>query len=323
MQLRLLIIVTAALCTALLPGCGERAERYVMVSGGQAGVYYPTAGATARLAQKADPNLRLDVQTSGGSVANARLLHNGDAHFALIQNDIAAYARAGDKMFVDDGTMPEIRGVAALYPEHIQIVARAAADIESISDLAGKRVAIGAIGSGTEANALQILEAHGLSEDDLGQVQRLKAGESRDYLQDGRIDAAFFTFGVGTAAIQELAMVSDITFVPVAGDGRAALIDAYPFYREAVIPAGAYQQAEAGDAAVPSADVPTVSVMATLVARDDVPAAAVENVLRGIFDHLDQFKQTHPRLRAVNRADAQGNLTIPAHAGATAFYETE
>ncbi|MFW6060029.1 MAG: TAXI family TRAP transporter solute-binding subunit [Phycisphaeraceae bacterium] len=314
----LLLLLTAAV---LLTACGggetgatEGGGRYVIVSGGQSGVYYPTAGAIARLARRAEPGLNLDVQTSGGSTANARLLHHGDAQFALMQNNIAAYARAGEAMFADGEPMTTIQGVAALYPEHIQIVARADAGIESIEDLAGRTVAIGDIGSGTEADARNIFEAHGMSVDDLGTVERLGGQEAADYVQDGHIDAAFYTFGVGTSSIQTLAEAADIVFVPVTGDGRDALMQRYPFYSEAVIPAGAYGEG------VPRADVPTVSVMATLVARADVPAAVVENVLRGIFANVEDFHRAHRRLREVNRADAQAKLSLPMHEGARAFY---
>jgi len=289
---------------------GQRGQRLVIVSGGQTGVYYPTAGAIAQLVRGQD--MQMEVQSSGGSVANARLLAAGNADFAIMQNDIAAYAREGRLMF--DEPITSIVGVAALYPEHVQVVARAGSGIATIGDLKGKRVAIGAIGSGTEANAKQVLEAYGLSEADLAKVERLKAGESRDYLQDDRVDAAFFTFGVGTASIAELASISDITLVPIDGAARETLLATYPFYRAAVIPAGAY-----GDD-TPD-DVPTVAVMATLVARAEVPAETVGGVLTAIFDNLDEFKAAHRRLAVVNRDDAEGNLTLPVHPGAKAFYE--
>ena len=317
------LVAALALAGGWLVGCGQddgQTRRHVIVSGGQGGVYYPTAGAIARLANQADPHLRLDVQTSGGSVSNARLLHSGDAQFALIQDDIAAYAREGTQMFAGAEPMPTIHGLAALYPEHIQVVARRGANIESVSDLAGRRVAIGDIGSGTEANAMQILEAYDLSTDDLGRAERLGASEARDYLQDGRVDAAFFTFAVGTAAIQDLAHQTEVTFVPVEGEGRERLMSAYPFYHEATIPRGAYRDSEDNDRATPQRDVPTVSVTATLVARGDVPDESVQGVLRGIFEHLDAFRATHHRLRDVNRTDAAANLTLPMHPAAEAFY---
>jgi TRAP transporter TAXI family solute receptor len=313
------VFAAIGLMTGLV-GCGgegdeastgsSRSDRFVIVSGGQTGVYYPTAGAIAKLAR--GEGMQLEVQSSGGSVANARLLDAGNADFAIMQNDIAAYARGGELMF--DKPIASLVGVAALYPEHVQVVARANAGIESISDLAGKRVAIGAIGSGTEANALQVLAAYGLSEEDLAKVERLKAGESRDYLQDGRVDAAFFTFGVGTASITELASISQIKLIPIEGPQRTTLLEQHPFYREAVIPAGSY-----GD--VTPSDIPTVAVMATLVARADVADETVAKLLAGVFDHLDDFKSAHQRLNVVNRKDAQANLTLPIHPGAKAFYD--
>lgn len=313
--LALMLVATVGLL-ALSAGCdqqggGDAAQRYVMVSGGQSGVYFPTAGAIARLASKADPAVQIDVQTSGGSVENARLIGGGDAQFAIMQNDIAAYALEGKLMF-DGKAIDGLVGVAALYPEHIQIVAHADAGIAGVADLKGKKVAIGAIGSGTEANAKQILEAYGMTVDDLGQVQRLNASESRDYLQDQRVDAAFFTFGVGTAAIKELAMVAKVSFVPVDGEGRDKLMAAYPFYRKAEIPADAYEGMTAA--------VPTVSVMATLVTRKDVPDTAVTAVLKGVFDHVDEFRKTHARLAQVNRERGKASLTLPAHPAVAAFF---
>ena len=324
MRIRHVLVVAVpalfvAVSTLALGGCGDSGDSYTLVSGGQTGVYYPTAMAVSRLLKNIDPSLELTVQTSGGSVANARKLAQGDAEFAILQNDIAAYAREGKLMF-DGSPMPDILGVAALYPEHIQIVAMAESGIRRVTDLKGKRVAIGAIGSGTEANARQILDAYGLSEDDLGRVERLKAGESCDYLKDKRVDAAFFTFGVGTASIQELAVRHEIVFVPIDGEARKQLMAKMPFYRQAVIPAEAYRAAAAGNAAVPPADVPTVTVMATLATRKGVPNEVVEKVLRGIFENLDEFHKTHPRLRGVNKSDSRSNLTIPAHPGAEAFY---
>ena len=333
MRIRRALLVSVLSVASLslgLSGCGESdtpsgdtsggMQRYKLVSGGQTGVYYPTAMAISRLLKNVDPNLELTVQTSGGSVANARMLAREDAEFAILQNDIAEYARKGTLMF-DGSPMPQILGVAALYPEHIQIVAMADAGIQRVTDLKGKRVAIGAIGSGTEANAMQILDAYGVKEADLSRVERLKASESRDYLQDKRVDAAFFTFGVGTAAIQELALRHRIVFVPVDGRARDRLVAELPFYREAVIPTGAYRKAGAGKAAVPPTDVPTVTVMATLAVREGVPNDVVEKVLRGVFENLDEFRKSHSRLADINKQESLSNLTLPAHPGAKAFYE--
>jgi len=307
-----------ALMSTALAGCGEgdgsadAGNRFVVVTGGQSGVYYPTGGAIGRLVRKAGGDLQFDVRTSGGSVANARQLQRGAADFAILQNDIASYARRGVQQF--DEPIDNLMGVASLYPEHVQLIAAADAGIDSPAALRDKRVAIGAIGSGTEANALQVLEAVGLTTDELKSVERLKAAESADYLRDGRVDAAFFTFGVGAAAIRDLVERGDVVIVPIGGEARRRLIERHPFYREAVIPADAYGQDE------PAADVPTVSVMATLVARGETPAEVVEAVLEAIFENLDEFKAAHARLREVNRERA-AEMVLPMHPGAEAFYD--
>src|SRR4030042_170690 len=176
-------------------------RKYVSVaSGWVVGVYYPLAGALSRIAHEKLPDIKITVESSGASVANAKLIASGDADLAILQNDIAFYAYHGVKPIFDK-PIPNIRGVTSLYPEHCQIHARKDAKIASVKDLEGKRVSVGPLGSGTEQNAIQILEAYGLKFEDLGKVERLTAAESGDYIKDGRIDAAFYTTGVGASAI--------------------------------------------------------------------------------------------------------------------------
>lgn len=323
---RHLLALTAITLTLFLAACGEPGndsaggelplslQRYAMASGGQTGVYYPTAVGISQQVDRVSKDL-IEVRATGGSVENARLLRKGSVGFAIMQNDIAAYARDGKEMFADDGPDSTLMGVAALYPEHVQIVTLEGSGINSVADLKGKSVAIGAIGSGTDANATQILEAYGMTLEDLGKVERLKSGESADYLQDGRVDAAFFTFGLGTASIQTLAETKGIKLVPVDGDTRAKLIEKYPFYSEAVIPVDAYRGV--------AEEVPTVSVMATLVASEKTPAAAVQTLLSAVFDNIDDFRRTHARLTEVSKDSAEAGLSLPMHPGAKAFFGVE
>ncbi|MEX0885974.1 MAG: TAXI family TRAP transporter solute-binding subunit [Phycisphaeraceae bacterium] len=311
--------VTGLLAAGLVAGsCDAGGGRYVLVTGGQTGVYYPVGQAIARLLHDGDSGIRMDVRPSGGSQDNARQLGRGDADFALIQNDFAVHATRGEQMF-DGEPIANLRGVAALYPEQVHIVARADAGITSVADLAGKRVSTGDAGSGTEGNARHILAAYGLSESDLGQQERLGAAQSADYLQDGRLDAMFFTVGVGAAAIQQVTTQPglDVVFVPVDGEQREALLDQYPYYTAAAIPADAYGAGEPGE------DVPAVSVVASLVTTAEVSEEAVAAVLSAMFDNLDAFRGSHGRLREFNRADAEADLPIELHAGAAAFYAND
>ena len=301
----------ALLCSAALSACGgEGTEEYAFFSGGESGVYYPTAQVIAELANKADDGFAVTVRTSGGSAENARALRDASADFALIQSDIAAYAREGSLEFEEP--IPEILGLAALYPEHVQIVALANSGVEALGDLEGKAVAVGAQGSGTEENARQILDAAGLSTDDLGRVEHLSAEDAVGALAAQEVDAAFFTFGLGTPAIEELAGGHAITFVPVEGEVRQRLLAEYDFYREGTVPASSYAGVERA--------VPTVTVTASLVAREDVPDEVVEALLVSMFGNLDAFEGG--RLTGLTAESGRDGLSLPLHPGAVAFYES-
>ena len=232
----LLVLAVASGCTSTptpAPPSGNPApdpapagkSRLTMASGWVTGVYYPLSGAMSRIAYEKMDNISLSVESSGASVANAKLIGSGDADLAILQNDIAFYAFNGEKMF--DQAITNIQGGFMLYPEPCQLVVRADSGIKSPADLKGKRVAVGPLGSGTEGNAAQIMDAYGLSFDDIT-VERLTAGESSDFLKDGRIDAAFFTVGVGASAIADLALLHNVILVEIDDEHADKLIAGYP-----------------------------------------------------------------------------------------------
>ena len=132
----------------------------VMATGGTAGTYYPLGGAMSQIINSSVKDVNISVQSTGASVANIRMIQNGEVDLALIQTDIADYAWNGTEMFKDDGKLQNFKVIASLYPELIQVVVREEAGINSIGDLRGKKVSVGAPGSGTEANARQILETY-------------------------------------------------------------------------------------------------------------------------------------------------------------------
>jgi uncharacterized protein len=210
-----LIVLAFVLPAAFLACSGngetERVRFLSIVSGGQQGIYYPSAIQFANIASDSLPGVRITVETSGGSVANARLLGDGEADLATMQNDIAYYAVRGEGMF--ETAVEGLRGVTAMYPEVVQIVARRDSNIRSVADLRGRKVSIGAPGSGTELNARQILEEHGIALDDLGFVERLRDSEASDKLKDSHIEAAFFTYGLGAPVIMDMSVTTDIVVV--------------------------------------------------------------------------------------------------------------
>lgn len=309
----MLILSFVVFITALSLEKVQAARKYVSIaSGWVVGVYFPLAGAISRIAHEKLPDIKITVESSGASVANAKLIATGDADMAILQNDIAFYAYNGTKPMFDK-PVSNIRGIAALYPEHCQIHARKDAKISSVKDLKGKRVAVGPLGSGTEANAMQILEAYGLKFEDLGKVERLSAAESADYLKDGRIDAAFYTVGVGASAIVDTALMVDTMIVPIDGPQADSLVKKYPFYAKDKVPAGIYKGVDK--------DVPTVAVLAILVAKLELEGDIVYRITKAMWENIGRIESAHAKGKEVKLEKALIGMPIPLHPGAEKFYK--
>jgi hypothetical protein len=309
----MLVLSSVAFLVTIHPSTVLAAKKFVSIaSGWVVGVYYPLAGAISNIAHKNLPDIKITVESSGASVANAKLIASGDADMAILQNDIAFYALQGVKPMFDK-PVANIRGVTSLYQEHCQIQARKDAKIASVTDLKGKRVCVGPLGSGTEQNAMQILEAYGMKFDDFAKVERLTATESSDYLKDGRIDAAFYSVGVGAAGLVDTAMTVDCVIVPVDGSPRDALMKKYPFFTKAVVPKGAYKGVDA--------DIPTVAVMAILVARAEMEEGMAYQITKAIFDNLADIERAHAKGKELKLETALGGMSIPLHPGAEKFFK--
>jgi hypothetical protein len=160
---------------------------------------------------------------------------------------------------------------------------------------------------------MQILEAYGMSFNDLGKVERLTATESSDYLKDGRLDAAFYSVGVGASGLVDTAMTVDSVIVPVDGQAAEALIKKYPFFTKAIVPKTAYKGMEA--------DVPTVAVMAILVARAEMEEAMAYQITKVIFDNIKDIERAHAKGKEVTLESALNGMSIPLHPGAEKFFK--
>lgn len=308
-----MILCLVVFVSALRLDLAHAQKKYVSIaSGWVVGVYFPLAGAISRIAHEKLPDIKITVESSGASVANAKLIASGDADMAILQNDIALYALQGIKPMFDK-PVPNIRGMTALYPEHCQIHARKDAKIASVRDLKGKRVAVGPLGSGTEQNTIQILEAYGLKFEDLAKVERLTAAESGDYLKDGRIDAAFYTTGVGASAIVDPAITVDSMIVPIDGAQADALVKKYPFYSKDKVPAGIYKGVDR--------DVPTVAVLAILVVKAELDADMVYRITKAIFENIRTIEGAHAKGKEVKLEKALIGMPIPLHPGAEKFFK--
>ena len=290
-------------------------RRYVSIAAGWVtGAYFPMAGAISRIAWKhlKDEGIKVTAESSGASVANAKLIGAGDTDFAILQNDIASYAHYGKKgMF--EKPIKNLLGVCTLFPEHVQLISRTDSNIKSVADLKGKKVAIGPVGSGTTENAKQILEGWGLSVDDLAKAEQLTASQASDYIKDGRLDAAFFTVAVGAAVIQDTALLVDSKIVPIDGPNVDKLIKKYPFYAKQIVPGGTYKRNDK--------DVPTVSVMAMLSARADLEDFIVYAIINAMYGDLPQLRKAHSKFKNISAETGLVGMSIPLHPGAAKFFK--
>jgi len=308
-----LIAIVAGALTVPNGVAAQQRRLVTIASGWVVGVYYPLAGAMSRIAYNAkDLNIRATVESSGASVANAQLIGTGDADFALLQNDIAYYAYNGTTLAAFSGKpVKSMGGIFTIYPELVHIVATQASGVKSVRDLRGKRVVLGPQGSGTEQNALQILEMHGLKESDV-RAERIDAAAAADQIKDARVDAAFFTTGLGSAVIIDTFISGKAVMVPVTSAEGDALKKKYPFYTMEKIPANTYKGQEA--------EIMTPAVMAMMVARGDLPEELVYRFTKAIFDDLKQFHAAHAAAKNLTLQSATAGMPIPLHPGAARFY---
>ncbi|WP_289138621.1 TAXI family TRAP transporter solute-binding subunit [uncultured Brevibacillus sp.] len=311
--LSLVLLVTMSLVAA----CGGNSassgnndpSQLVIATGGTGGTYYPLGGGMADHITK-NAGITATAQATGASAENIRLLRDKKADIAFTQNDIAEYASKGTNMFQQDGKIEAFQALGALYDETIQIVVSADSNIKNVADLKGKRVSVGAPGSGTEVNAQQILEAYGLTFDDT-KLQRLSFADSAKAIQDGQLDAAFQTAGTPTAAITELAATTGVKIIPIDADKIDAIIAKYPFYVKTVVPANTYQT-------VPE-EVTTVSVKSMLLVRADLSEDLVYKVTKAIFENTD--KLGHAKAKEIKMESVLAGVSIPIHPGAKKYFD--
>lgn len=307
-RLAIATVACAASC-AILTGCGGSKNFINIATGGTAGTYYPLGGALAELMNKNIENMNASAQSTGASVANINMLKDGSVDVAFVQNDISYYAVNGLEMFKDN-KIENLRGLAALYPETIQFVTTEGSGINSISDLKGKKVAVGASGSGAEANARQILAAYGITYDDIDE-QYLSFGEASDALKDGNVDVGVVVAGFPTAAIQDLSASKSAKIIPLDDNAIDNLIAKYPYYTKMVIPAGTYSGQ--------NEDITTVSVKCLLVTTDKMDASLGEQIVKVIYENLDRMKAAHAVGQYFSKVTGLEGMSIPMNEGAEKY----
>ncbi|MFO1445582.1 TAXI family TRAP transporter solute-binding subunit [Bacillus sp. Bva_UNVM-123] len=288
-------------------GGTEKPEFISIVTGGTGGTYFPLGGSFANIISD-ETGITTNAETSGASAENMNTLKDGNAEIAFTQTDIASYAKNGKLMF-EGAVVDNVSAIGTLYPETIQIVTTAKSGIKSVEDLKGKKVSVGAPGSGTAANAEQILEVHGLTFADI-KKQDLSFDESTTGIQDGTIDAAFVTAGTPTGAVEGLSATENVVIVPITQDKIDALIEKYPYYIKEEIPAGTYKLADT---------VTSVAVQAMLVVSNDLDKETVYEITKAIFENTDKVQ--HAKGKLIKAENALNGVGIEVHPGAQKYFD--
>ena len=273
-------------------------------TGGDQGTYYAYGNVLAQAITSHSDNTRVTAVVSNGSQDNIEQMDMNVAQLGFVQSDVMSYAYNGERLF-EGNPVENFSTVAALYMEQVQIVT-CDPEIQSVADLKGKTVSIGASGSGVYYNALDILAAYGMTEADIN-AQYQDFGNSADSLQDGKIDAAFVVAGAPTVAITTLA----IYLVGLDDEHIAALKESSPYYEEYIIPEGTYE-------GVP--ETKTVAVSAVVIARDDVSEEDVYNICYTIFENIDTITASHAKGAELDLEYAASMTSVPYHPGAARYF---
>jgi TRAP transporter TAXI family solute receptor len=286
------------------------ANNLVLATGGTAGTYYPLGGAMAKIWNSKIKDMNVTAQTTGASAENVRLINKKEVELALVQSDTLDFAFNAKEAFKEP--LKGMNAIAVLYPEIIQVVVGAASPIKSIADLKGKKVGVGAPGSGTEANFRQLLDAYGMKKEDVN-AQFLSFAESAEAYKDKHIDAFIVTAGIPNSGIMDVATQNEIRILNIPANAAAKLTKKYPFLAAVKVPANTYKGQ--------TTEVATMAVNAVLIAGSSMSNEIAYNLTKALFDNQAELATAHAKGREVSLKYAVKGVSIPYHPGAVKYYK--
>lgn len=281
-----------------------------ILTGGPSGVYYPLGMSLSKLYSENIAGSTFSVRATKASVENLNLLQIARGQLAFALGDSVADAWKGDEEAGFKAPRDRLRAIAGIYPNYIQIVASQASGINSLEDLRGKRISVGAPRSGTELNARAIFQAAGLSYSDMGHVEFKPYAESVRLIEKGQLDATLQSAGLGSAAIRELAERVPIKFVAIPEQVVSRIGGSA--YQSGTIPAGTYKGQ--------TSDVTTATITNVLVSQTSVSDDIAYQMTKLLFENLDRLAEAHPAAKSIRLERATRGLPIPLHPGAERFY---
>lgn len=300
--------VAASMLAVALPAS---AQQLSIATGGTGGVYYPIGGGFAEMINNHIEGAQATAEVTGASVENMGLIMRGDADLALALADTVYQAYTGTADF-EGRQVENTRALASVYPNAVQLVTLAESDIQTIADLAGKRVSVGAPGSGTELNARALLEANGISYDDFS-PQRLNFNETADAIRDGDIDAGFWSVGPPTSSILNLAATRDIRLIGLSDEEIANAQAEEEVFATYELAAGMY---DGMDEAVQTIGIPNV-----LVVNADMDEELAYQLTQLLFENTDELIAVHPAANDTTIEFTMNSTPVPLHPGAIRYFE--
>jgi len=307
-----------ALCliTLISVGCGSegtRTKRLSIATGGTGGVFYPYGGGIAKVISEHIPNVEATAEVTAASVDNLKFLRDHKVDLAFTTGDILADAVNGTGAF--NGTKLPLRTLAVLYVNYTQVVTLRSSGIGTLADLKGKVVSTGSPGSGGEVTAFRVLAALGINPDTDIVKQSLGVSQAADALKDGKIDAFFWSGGLPTAAIVDLAHTPGMSIRLLSNeDVLPALQRSYgaSLYFLRNVPKDIYPGLDR--------DVPVVSVTIVLAVHEDLPEQLAYDITRTLFEHQAELAAIHPEAKNLTLAAAVEGSPAPFHQGAIRYY---
>jgi len=304
--------IVSLLMVLMLLACAGTASAATFISiatGGTTGTYYPLGGDIANLFNTVIDDMKASAQATGGSADNLRLIDGGEAELGTVQNDVSIFAYTGTDTFAEE-QITSFSVISSLYAEYVQIVVRADSDINCIADLKGKTVSIGAAGSGVVTNALHVLEAAGMTVEDIN-AQYLSFAESGDGLKNKQIDAAFICAGIPNAAITELASTTGVRLISLSEEEVASLIAAHPTYANLTLSKDVYGLEE---------DTNCIAITALLVGSNELDEELVYQMTKALHEQKDLL--THAKAAEISLDTCFAGVgELPLHPGAQKYYQ--
>ena len=296
------LLVTAPLAAA---------QQLSIATGGTGGVYYPIGGGFAEMISNHIEGASATAEVTGASVENMGLIMRGDADLALVLADTAYQAYSGTGDF-EGRQIEDARALASVYPNAVQLVTLAGSDVHSLEDLKGKRVSVGAPGSGTELNARAVLESNGITYEDFT-PQRLNFNETADAIRDGDIDAGFWSVGPPTSSILNLAATHDIRLIGLSDEEIANARESEAVFAAYQLRAGMY---DGMDEAVQTISIPNVMVI-----HADMEEELAYDLAKLLFEKTDELIAVHPAANDTTVDFTMESTPIPLHPGAIRYFE--